>query len=160
LNAYAKLIVMFIGAMGLQWWWSTRGSIMGVAPQLLLVLTVTNAARYGPLRGMCLGFFWGLFLDVMSARMVGANALALTIVAYGTGSMRRQIDLYGVAPQALMVFSLTLVYFLIMGLLGLLFLRSFLWVGWAAFIIDPFYNALLAALVVIFGEPWLERPAR
>jgi rod shape-determining protein MreD len=141
-----------------QWWWSTHGSIAGVAPQLLLVLTITIAARYGALRGMCLGFFWGLFLDVMSARMVGANALALTMVAYGTGAMRRQVDLLGIGPQCLMVFSLTIGYFLFLGLLGLVFLRAFLWVGWPAFVVDPFYNAVLAALIVVFGPPFLERP--
>jgi rod shape-determining protein MreD len=149
----ARLIAVFFTAMLAQWWWSSHGAIGGVAPQLLLVLTVAVAARFGALRAMFLGFFWGLFLDVLSARLVGANALALTLAAYGTGSMRRQVDLLGVGPLCLMVFSATLAYFVTLGLLGLVFLKTFLWVGWPSFLIDPFYNCLVALLLVVFWEP-------
>lgn len=151
----ARLVIVFFAAMAGQWWWSSHGAIAGVAPQLLLVLTVAIAARFGALRAMFMGFLWGLFLDVMSARLVGANALALTLTAYGTGSMRRQVDLLGVGPLCLMVFSSTLVYFLTLGLLGLVFLKTFLWVGWASFIVDPFYNCLVALLLIVFWEPFM-----
>ena len=159
MTSYARSFILLIGACGAQWWWSTHGVVYGVAPQLLLVLTVAMAARYGPLRAMLLGFCWGLFLDFMSARLVGANALLLTIAAYSTGSVRRQIDLLGLAPQCLMVFSLTLVYFLMWGLMGMVFLKTFLWVGWANFLVDPFYNTAVTLLVFVFLEGWLE-PAR
>lgn len=156
MRAYVRLLTIFVGAMFVQWWWSAHGAIAGAVPQLLLVLTVTIAARYGPVRAMLLGFFWGLFLDILSARLVGANALALTLVAYGTGSMRRQIDLLGLAPQCLMVFGITLGYFLFYGLLGLVFLKTFFWVGWLSFIVDPFYNCLVTLLVFVLWEMWLE----
>ncbi len=156
---YARIFGGFVLAMVAQWWGSPHGAIFGVAPQLLLVLTVAIAARYGPLRAMFLGVFWGLFLDVMGARMVGANALALTLAAYCTGSMRRQFDLLGLAPQCLMVFAVTLAYFLFIGALGLVFLRAFLWVGWPAFLVSPFYNCLVAAVGFMFLKPWME-PAR
>ncbi len=154
-----RLLTIFVGAMFVQWWWSAHGAIAGAAPQLLLVLTVTIAARYGALRAMVLGFFWGLFLDVLSARLIGANALALTLIAYGTGSMRRQIDLLGLAPQCLMVFGITLGYFLFLGLVGLVFLKAFTWVGWIPFVVDPIYNCLVTLVVFVLWESWLE-PAR
>jgi rod shape-determining protein MreD len=153
---WIRLIGVFFTAMVAQWWWSTHGAISGVAPQLLLVLTVAVAARYGPMRAMFMGFFWGLFLDVLSARLVGANALAFTLAAYGTGSVRRQIDLFGLAPQCLMVFGATLGYFVAMGLLGLVFLKSFLWVGWKSFLIDPFYNCAVAVVLYVLWEPLVE----
>lgn len=56
---FLKLAVVFVAAMAAQWWWSTHLSIAGVAPQLLLVLTVATAARYGPLLGHELWFFLG-----------------------------------------------------------------------------------------------------
>lgn len=152
----ARLLAIFVGAMFIQWWWSSHGAIAGAVPQLLLVLTVAIAARFGPLRAMLLGFFWGLFLDVLSARLVGANALALTLVAYGTGSMRRQIDLLGLAPQCLMVFGITFGYFFFLGLVGLVFLKTFIWVGWVPFIADPFYNVLLTLIVFVVWEGWME----
>ena len=159
MSQYARLLTVFLVAMVGQWWWSSHGAIYGVAPQLLLVLTIAVAARQGPLCAMVMGFFWGLFLDVMAARLVGANALALTLAAYGTGSMRRQVDLLGLAPQCLMVASLTLVYFMFMGLMGLVFLHSFMWVGWMSFLVDPFYNSFVALLVYVLWESWME-PAR
>lgn len=156
MTVYTRLAMVFVFAMGAQWWWSTHGTIAGMAPQLLLVLTVAIAARQGPVRAMFMGFFWGLFLDIMSANLLGANALALTLAAYTAGSVRRQIDLLGLAPQCVMVFSLTWAYFIVIGLLGLMFLKSFLWVGWAPFLVDPFYNCFVTLLLFIFLNPWLE----
>lgn len=155
----ARLLFVFPAAMAAQWWWSTHGTIGGVAPQLLLVMTVAVSARYGPVRGMILGFFWGLFLDILAARLVGGNALAFTLVAYGTGSLRRQVDLLGFGPQCLVVAGVTIGYFGFMGLLGLVFLRSFLWVGFVPFLVSPFYNCIVAAALYVFWEVWLD-PAR
>ena len=138
------------------WWWTTHLSVAGLAPQLLLVLTVITAARRGPIRAMCLGCVWGLFLDVMSARLFGANALALTLVGYGTGSVRRQIDVTGLAPQCLVVFGMTWAYFVLLGLIGLVFLKTFLWVGWPSFVVDPFYNCVVGAAVFMIWNPWAD----
>ena len=146
MSGLLRMAGLFVAAMVAQWWWSTHGSVAGVAPQLLLVLTVVVAAKHGPLRGMVLGFLWGLFLDVLAARLVGANALGLTLVAYGTGSVRRQVDLLGLVPQTLMVFWTTLVYFAFIGVVGLVFNRTFLWVGWASLLILPFYNGAVTLL--------------
>ena len=44
----------------------------------------------------------------------------------------------------LVVFLATWGYFLIQGLLALIFVKTFLWVGWGPFLADPFYNCLLA----------------
>jgi rod shape-determining protein MreD len=131
----------------------THFAPFGVAPQLLLVLTVALAARHGAVWGMVAGFLWGLFLDVMSPRLFGANALVLTWIAYGTGSMRRQIDVAGLGPQTVVVFTTTWVYFLLLGALGLVFSKNLYWAGLPAFLLDPFYNAALAALVYALWAP-------
>lgn len=153
---YARLVVVFFVAMAVQWWWATHFTLGGIAPQLLLVLTVVVAARGGSIRAMFLGFGWGLFLDILNAHLFGANALALTLVGYGTGSIRRQVDVAGLGSQCVVVFAMTLAYFILLGLLGSLFMRSFLWVGWSSFLIDPFYNCVVAALVTVVWQPRLE----
>ena len=152
-----RLPFLFVAAMAGHWWWTSHLSFWGLAPQWLLVLTVAVAARQGPVRAMALGFFWGLFLDVLNARIFGANALALTLAAYGTGSARRQIDVGDLAPQCLIVFLMTWAYFLLVGSLGAVFARSFLWAGWTAFLIDPFYNCLAAAGIFLL---WPSRSQR
>lgn len=153
---YSRWVALFLGAMLAHWFWTADFALAGLAPQILLVLTVAIAARHGPIPAMCLGFAWGLFLDAMSAHLFGANALALAWVGYGTGSVRRQIDVTGLVPQCVVVFGMSWAYFLLTGLLGLVFMKTFLWVGWAAFLIDPLYNCLVTAGVFVFLGQWME----
>ncbi len=151
-----RLFALFVGGMVVQWWWTTHFALAGVAPQVLLVLTVIIAAALGPVRGMFFGFGWGLFLDVMSAHLFGGNALALTVAAYGAGMVRRQLDVRDLAPQCMVVFFMTWAYFLLIGVLGAMFIKSFEWVGWPSFLADPFYNCLVAAVAYPFWGSYLE----
>ena len=139
---------IFVAAAFIQWWWPTHFSFRGLSPQVLLILTVVLASRQGSNPGMCYGFLWGLFLDAMRPRLFGANAFALMLAGYVAGVLRRQIDLTDVVPLFLVVFLATWGYFLIQGLLALVFAKAFLWVGWGPFLADPFYNCLLAPVAV------------
>lgn len=150
-----KLAVLFVAAMFAQWWLSSYFLLLGVAPCLLLVLTVVVAARLGPIPGMCLGFGWGLFLDVLSAQLFGANALVYTLVAYGAGAVRRQIDVVGIGPQAVTVFVMTWGALLLNAILGLIFMRIFLFTGWKVFFLTPLYDCLLVPLVYLFWERFM-----
>lgn len=153
----ARSAVLFVLAMAGHWLWTTHFALWGLAPQLTLVLTVAAAARLGPVRAMLLGFGWGLFLDVLTVRLFGANALALTFVGYGTGSVRRQIDVTGAVPQGVVVLFMTWAYLLTLGVLGLIFARDFLWPGATRLLLLPFYNALVAAAVSLLWRPVRER---
>lgn len=147
-----RMIVLFFAAMLLQWWLSAYFLVFDMAPRLLLVLTVVVAARLGPVPGMCYGFAWGLFLDVLRAQLFGGNALAYTAIAYGTGAVRRQIDVVGVGPQIVTVVLMTWGYLLLNGLLGLVFMKIFLFPGWNVFLLNPLYNAALVPVVYVFWE--------
>lgn len=152
---FVRVAAMFVLAMLVQWWWTTHLSLSGVAPQILLVMTVAVAARYGSSWAMSCGFFWGLFLDVMSPRLFGANALALTLIGYGTGSVRRQLDVAGFGPQCLLVMALSWAYYIFLGLLGRVFdpSKTFLWVGWPLFLVGPFFNALVTFVLFLVWDP-------
>jgi hypothetical protein len=39
--------------------------------------------------------------------------------------------------------------FLLYGVLGAIFAKQFLWVGWPAFLFDPLYNCLLVPLAAL-----------
>ena len=157
MTSLTRGVLAFLLAMVAHWWWTTHLSAFGVAPQLLLVLTVIAAARGGPVKAMVAGFSWGLFLDLLNARLFGANALALTLVGYGTGSIRRQVDVTGIGPQTVVIFSMTWAYFLLIGMLSKIFASQFLWVGWAQFLIDPFYNCFVGLLIALVWQPTWER---
>lgn len=146
---------LFFVAMVLQWWLSTYMLVFEMSPRLLLVLTVAAAARLGPVASLCYGFGWGLFLDVLQAHLFGANALAYVLIAYGTGAVRRQIDVVGIGPQMAVVLLMSWGYMLFYGLLSLVFMRTFVFPGWKIFVFSPFYNAVLVPLVYVFWERFM-----
>lgn len=146
---FLRGVALFIGAMFLQWWWNTHFAYWGAAPQFLLALTVLIAARRGPVLGMLAGFAWGLYLDVARVELFGASALILTLVAYSVGLVRRQIDLRAAGPLAALTFFFTWGAFILMGLLGLTFTRSFEWSGWIAVLATPFLNVVAVSLAAV-----------
>ncbi|MEK7234537.1 MAG: rod shape-determining protein MreD [Elusimicrobiota bacterium] len=154
---FLRGLAIFIGAMFMQWWWNTHCSYWGAAPQFLLVLTILIAARRGPVLGMFAGFGWGLYLDVARAELFGASALTLTLVAYLVGVARRQIDLRAAGPLAAATFLFTWAGFIGLGLLGLIFTKTFEWSGWIAVTATPFLNA---ATVTVAALAWDAREDR
>ena len=143
---------LFIAAMFLQWWWNAHLSYWGAAPQFLFALTILIAARRGPVTAMLIGYAWGLFSDTLRADMFGADALLYALAGYAAGMVRRQLDLSAPEPLAATVFLMTWAYALLLGFLGHVFLKSFVWVGWISFLAAPFMNALVA----VFGTVMLD----
>lgn len=154
---YLRGAALFVGAMFLQWWWNTHFAYWGAAPQFLLVLTVLIAARRGPILGMLAGFGWGIYLDVARAELFGASALILTLVAYAVGLVRRQIDLRAAGPLAAMTFFLTWGGFVVLGVLGLAFTRSFEWSGWIAVLATPFLNVAAVTVAAVLWDARSDR---
>lgn len=145
-------LALFIGAMFMQWWWNTHFAYWGAAPQFLFVLTILIAARRGPVPGMLAGFGWGLYLDVARAELFGASALTLTLAAYFVGVARRQIDLRAAGPLAAATFLFTWASFIGLGLLGLVFTKSFEWSGWVAILVTPFLNAAAVTAAALLWD--------
>ncbi|MDD5655785.1 MAG: rod shape-determining protein MreD [Elusimicrobia bacterium] len=150
--------ILFVAAAFVQWWWSAHWSFWGLSPQILLVLTMTIAARRGPNAGMGYGFLWGLFLDTLQPRLFGANAFALMLTGYGTGMARRQIDVVDALSQCLLVLLMSWGYFLVLGLLGMVFVKSFWWAGWGAFLCDPLYNCCMIPAASVCWQWLRSRP--
>jgi len=60
-------------------------SVSSVTPDLLLILTVWIALFEGQFMGMLAGFACGILFDVVSADVIGTNALAKTIAGFVAG---------------------------------------------------------------------------
>ena len=154
---FLRGLALFIGAMFLQWWWNTHFAYWGAAPQFLFVLTILIAARRGPVPGMFAGFGWGLYLDVTRAELFGASALTLTLAAYFVGVTRRQIDLRAAGPLAVSTFLFTWAGFIGLGLLGLMFTKSFEWSGWVAILATPFLNVAAVTAAALIWDARVDR---
>lgn len=144
---YFGAIFIFFFGMAIHWWWSTYFTIWGLAPHLLLILTVAIAASTGPVAGQCFGFAWGLFLDAVGVHLFGANALVLTAAAYLVGSARRQMDVSSPLSQTMVVALVTFMHMLAVAGLGLVFERQAFWAGWSSMLLLPLINALAAPFV-------------
>jgi rod shape-determining protein MreD len=145
-----KRVGIFGGGLFAQWFFSRYASFHGLIPQILLILTINAAAYWGTSEAMVFGFGWGLCWDFFSLRLFGARALVLTLIGYASGMLKRQIDIMSPGSQALVVIFSTLFYRLCLGLISLVFIGKFLWLGWIFFLLEPLYNGLASLVLYLF----------
>ncbi|UCH61845.1 MAG: rod shape-determining protein MreD [Fidelibacterota bacterium] len=83
-----KIIAMFIGVMLAQLYLAQLLSLGAVRPDFILVFLIFASARYGRINGILLGFSAGLLQDLTgSLSVLGANALAKSVVGYTVGTL-------------------------------------------------------------------------
>lgn len=86
-GAVAALMVV---AFALQSTLLTRATILGVIPQVLLVVIVSLAYSEGARVGLVVGFFGGLLQDLLIPEsIIGLYALVYTLIGFGVGSFRK-----------------------------------------------------------------------
>ncbi len=85
--AYAAMLII---ALAVQSTVLAQLTILGVVPNLVLVVIVVLAYLDGERVGVVLGFFGGLLLDLqLEQAIVGVSALLYTLIGYGIGTVRR-----------------------------------------------------------------------
>jgi rod shape-determining protein MreD len=97
------VVALLVSALILQVTVLTRLPLPGATPDLVLVVVVGLALRWGPLFGLSTGFAAGLMLDLVPPAdgTVGQWALVLTIVGYLSGLARDEAERSAfVAPLA------------------------------------------------------------
>jgi len=151
-----RALALFAAGIAVEWFWSTHLPVFGLSPRVLLILTIAAASCGGSVVGQCYGFFWGLFLDVLSAHTFGAGALALTLVGYCVGNLRRQMDVSSPPSQVMVVCFTSVAYGLFVGLMGLVFERHFYWPGWNVLVGGTLYNGLVAPVLFALTRRVLE----
>ncbi len=152
---YLTGIFVFFAGLMIHWLLSSYFAVWGLVPHVLLVLTICVSVKSGSVVGQCYGFAWGLFLDVASAHVFGANALAFTLTGYMIGTLRKQMDVESLAPCLLFVLIWTPMYFVFYATAGWVFERVFLWAEWKKFFIEPFYNCLVAPFCLAFVRKFI-----
>lgn len=85
--AIATVIVL---ALAVQSTVLVKLTILGVMPELVLVVVVSLAYLDGERVGTVCGFFGGLMLDLLLPQsIIGLSSLVYTLVGYGVGTMRQ-----------------------------------------------------------------------
>ena len=70
----------------------SKFTILGCAPNLMLILTFCAGYTRGRVPGVLMGFFSGLCLDVFFSDVIGFNALVLLIIGYVSGIMNKNYN--------------------------------------------------------------------
>jgi len=85
-----KWILLFLAVLTIQTTLVPKIAIFGIFPDLPLILLFVFSIQYGGTRGIWTGFSLGLLIDVFSAGLLGANALAKTIIGGAAGFFDRK----------------------------------------------------------------------
>ena len=81
-----RLALLILAVVALQTTVFSAGlRVLGVMPDLGLVLTVAVAFYIGPERGAVFGFVSGLAVDLFLSTPLGLSAVSFALVAYGVG---------------------------------------------------------------------------
>ncbi len=59
--------------------------LVGITPNLLLLVTISLGLLHGKVSGLLVGFFAGLMMDVFGGDLLGQYALILCLLGYGCG---------------------------------------------------------------------------
>jgi rod shape-determining protein MreD len=83
--------------------------LLGVQPDLLLVVAVVVAIQDGPIQGAVTGFCGGMLQDLVSPVVMGIGALTKTVTAYLAGSLKRFFVTYSILLPVILVFLASVV---------------------------------------------------
>lgn len=124
-------------------------AVLGVKPNLLLILAVAVAVTYGPLAGLFVGGIGGVFQDVIFGRYIGLFTLAGALAGFFVGMVERRVF----KEHFVMQVSLTFGASALNNLVIFVFLKAFsvsvpvLGSLLHVVLIEAIYDALLAPLV-------------
>lgn len=81
LGSFMVLIALYL----LQTTLISKIAIAGIKPNVLILVVVTVAYRYGKIPGIMMGFLTGLFLDLSEGEYIGYYALIYLLIGYIIG---------------------------------------------------------------------------
>jgi rod shape-determining protein MreD len=108
-SLYAVLICAFL----IQILFLDHVKIAFVKPDLMVILVVFFAIFFGPAAGVEAGFLCGLFKDIYSLDIFGANVLMLSLTGLTVGILSPKLFRESKLTQALLVFISSLLYMIV-----------------------------------------------
>jgi rod shape-determining protein MreD len=148
ISAIAAVVIL---ALAVQSTVLSYATILGVIPQVVLVVVMSLAFTDGERVGLVVGFFAGLLQDLQLpvGSIVGLYALVYTLVGYGVGSLRDYVPSDSVWTPVLTVAAASAAVEASYATLAILFGQEWVSIGFTAKVIGlvVLYNTLLTPLV-------------
>lgn len=124
-------------------------AIIGIKPDLIMLLVVLNGFLLGTREGAFLGFAGGVIEDLFSGTYIGLNALSKMVAGYLAGAVGERLYKESALVAAVVTFMSTMAGLAVYYLLTL-FLGIYIPVLYALFRVAlpaAFYTALLVPLI-------------
>jgi rod shape-determining protein MreD len=119
-------------------------NVIGVAPNLVLVLIVIWSSFYGAREGVIWAFCTGVLIDLLGMGMLGASSLALIPAALIGGLARRPLLQSGLVLPMVTVVGATLVSVFVLSVVGAIVGQGYpLWVTIRLGALTAFLNTLM-----------------
>ncbi len=90
-----------------------RFSLLGVEPDLSILVLLFIVSGSGPVSSVVYGFFIGFLQDVYSPEFLGVNAFAMSLIGYFLGLSRDRLSVENKSVIAIVVFLVCIVHDLI-----------------------------------------------
>jgi rod shape-determining protein MreD len=103
-NRQLFLLVAVVLAFVLQISVLPQFKILGVQPDLILVVAVVVAVQDGPVAGAVVGFFGGMLQDIASPQLMGVGMLTKTVTAFLAGMLKDFFMTYTILLPVILVF--------------------------------------------------------
>lgn len=154
MGARVRIGLLLVGAVVLETTFGGDLRVLGIAPDLMLLLAICGGLVCGPTAGAWIGFFAGLLADLtLTTTPLGLSALAWCLVGWGIGTLRAYLLPDGRAARPAIAFLSTIGAVLLFLIVGELVGQTELVAPGRAFVIrvlvvEGLWNALLAIPVV------------
>lgn len=137
------IAAILIAALALQSTLLPLATLLGVIPQLVLVVIVSLAYVDGPRVGVVTGFFGGLLMDLLvPGAPVGVYALVYSFIGYGVANFRSMTAAEGVWTPIFVVAVVSALAEVGYSVLEIMFGQQ--WISFS-------YSAKVAGLVVLYN---------
>lgn len=143
--------LLLVACSFIQSTWLGAIAILGIVPDLSLIVLIWLSYKNGLVEGSASGFIAGFAEDFLSAAPLGLNAFVKTLIASCAGLLHGVFSIDRIVLPFVLGFIGTVVKALSTGLLALLFagkVRSYAFLGRALWI-EAAYNGLVAPLIFI-----------
>ena len=151
---YILSIILFFPLLILQTTLVPLIAINGITPDLIMILLVFFAMKYGQMYGTVLGFIYGFLFDLITGTLLGSTMLAKTLAGFIAGyfSNENKVDNYLKSYPFLLIVLLCSVIDLIIGAFftNIDLNTNFILLFFNQGMLPGIYTAVLSIFVVIF----------
>ena len=134
-------------------------AILGVNPDILLLLVILHSIYYGEYKGEIFGFIIGLLEDVLSGTLFGINAFILTLIAWLTSIYKKYVFVSDAIAFIIYIVLATIFKYILYIIFHLIFSKSnYLdWFYLLKMAGEIFYNSVIGLLFFYLAPILLKR---